>query len=194
VLKEKTLDQILDVLNLTAKYHSTGLPAQKAYQRSVKDVAHKYSVRYQTIADGCRRRLNLDNVNEFMALLDEWLGGQPRRLKELLVKNIGQLDEYKVENFFDQNIQVPVPSTTQDQRKVEEGFEALTFKIPRNIASQFRVLAEAEGKTIQDLASSVFKKYVDEHHFAYVKNLINSLPLVDRELIIATLVNDLKTK
>jgi hypothetical protein len=39
-----------------------------------------------------------------MELLNEWLSGNPAPLKDLLIKNIGQMDEYKVENFFDRKL------------------------------------------------------------------------------------------
>jgi hypothetical protein len=41
MLSEKTLDQILGVLELTTKYCQASLPTIKAYQKSVKDIAHK---------------------------------------------------------------------------------------------------------------------------------------------------------
>ena len=191
MLTEKTLDQILGVLELTRKYYHTGLPVTKAYQKSVKDIAHRYSVRYQTIADGCRRRLYLDNVEEFIKLLSEWLVGKPLPLKELLIKNIGELDKYKVENFFDQ----PAPASTSKtvvSRNVEEIFEVVTFKAPRNIVSQLRVLAEAEEKSVQEFMNILIKQYVDEHYLAHVKNLINALPPKEREQIITDLSNSMK--
>jgi len=191
MLTEKTLDQILGVLELTSKYHQTGLPTPKAYQKSVKDIAHKYSLRYQTIADGCRRRLNLDNVNEFMGLLTEWLGGNPRPLKDLLIKNIGQIDEYKVENFFDHSV---TTFSTKDviAREVEEAYDVITFKTPRNIASQLRALAEAENQSVQDFMNIIVKQYVDLHYVEYVKKLINSLPPGRKEAILNELSKSLK--
>lgn len=191
MLTEKTLDQILGVLELTSKYYQTGLPIPKAYQKSVKDIANKYSVRYQTIADGCRRRLNLDNVNEFIELLTEWLGGNPRLLKDLLIKNIGQIDEYKVENFFDHSTAIPFKQV-DGMRKVEEASEPLAFKAPRNIVSQLRALAEAEDKSIHDLLNIIVKQYVDLHYMEYVKKLINSLPPGRKEAILKDLANSLK--
>lgn len=191
MLTEKTLDQILGVLDLTGKYCQTGLPIPKAYQKAVKDIAHKHSVRYQTIADGCRRRLNLDNVNEFMKLLTEWFGGNPRPLKDLLVKNIGQIDEYKVENFFDQKT-VSSSTVKAAKREAEDTFEVITFKTPRNTASQLRALAEAEDKSIQDLMNVIVKQYVDQHYVEYVKNLFNSLPPDRKEKILKELSNPLK--
>lgn len=190
MLTEKTLDQILGVLELTSKYCETGLPIPKAYQKSVKDIANKYSVRYQTIADGCRRRLNLDNINEFIELLNEWLGGSPSQLKELLLKNVGNLDEYKIENFFDHN---RISSTeTSFKRKVEDPFEAITFKTNRNIASQLRSLADAEGKSVQDYINIIIKDHIDKNYVEYVKKLVNTLPTAHREKVIAELAKSVE--
>jgi hypothetical protein len=193
MLTGKTLDQILGVLEFTEKYYATGLPIVKAYQKSVKNIAHQYSVRYQTIADGCRRRLNLVNINEFMELLNEWFGGNPSPLKDLLIKNIGELDKYKVENFFDHNRVFPSTSI-KIERKVEEAFEVITFKTPQNIASQLRSLAEAEGKSIQEFMNIITKNYVDRHYVEYLKNLISSLPQEHKEQVIAELTNSLESK
>jgi len=189
MLTEKTLDQILGVLELTSKYCEAGLSIPKAYQKSVKDIANKYSVRYQTIADGCRRRLNLDNINEFIKLLNEWLGGSPSQLKELLLNNVGNLDEYKIENFFDLN--KTLPTETSVQRKVEDTFEVITFKTNRNIASQLRSLADSEGKSVQDYMNFIIKGHVDKHYVEYVKKLVSSLPAAHREKVIAELANSL---
>ena len=190
MLTEKTLDQILGVLELTSKYYESGLPIPKAYQKSVKDIANKYSVRYQTIADGCRRRLNLDNINEFMGLLDKWLGGSPSQLKELILNNVDNLDKYKVENFFDKD---RVASTEASiKRNIEDSFEVITFKTNRNIASQLRSLADAEGKSVQDYMNFITKNYVDKHYIDYDKKLVSSLPATDREKVITELANGLK--
>lgn len=190
MLTEKTLDQILGVLELTSKYCESGLPIPKAYQKSVKDIANKYSVRYQTIADGCRRRLNLENINEFIELLDKWLGGSPSQLKELLINNVDNLDEYKVENFFDQT---RTGSTgISIKRNVEESFEVITFKTTKSLASQLRSLADAEGKSVQEYMNFIIKDHVDEHYIEYVKKLVSSLPATHREKVIVELANSLK--
>ena len=189
MLTEKTLDQILGVLELTSKYCKSGLAVPKAYQKSVKDIANKYAVRYQTIADGCRRRLNLDNINEFMELLNGWLGGRPIQLKELLLKNVGKIDEYKIENFFDHN---RVSSTEISfKRNVEESFEVITFKTNQKVAHQLRSLADAEGKTIQDYMNIITKDHIDKHYVEYVKTLVSSLPSAHKEKVIAELANSL---
>ena len=190
MLTEKTIDQILGVLDLTAKNYESGLPIPKAYQKSVKEIAQKYSIRYQTIADGCRRRLGLDNVNQFVELLREWLTGQPNRLRDLLSKNTGDFEQYAINNFFARK-ELSTPNLT-DPRKVEDTFESVTLKIPQNIAGQLRALAEAEGKSFQDLCTRMIKEYVDKNYVEYLKKIINSLPQNHKEQVLAELSKGLQ--
>ncbi|RJX19383.1 MAG: hypothetical protein C4563_07980 [Desulfobulbus sp.] len=123
-----------------------------------------------------------------MELLTEWLSGNPAPLKDLLVKNIDQMDEYKVENFFDHKL-VTTSTKTESERKVEDSFEVITVKAPRNIVSQLRALAESEDKSLQDLINIIVKQYVDQHYVEYVRKLINSLPPGRKETILKELSN-----
>ena len=191
MLTEKTINQILGVLDLTVKNYESGLPVPKAYQKSVKDIAHKYSIKYQTIADGCRRRLGLDNVNQFVELLYEWLGGQPNRLRDLLLKNAADFEQYRINKFFDQKEISPQNFTVE--RNVDVSFETISLKISQNIALQFRALAEVEGKTIQDLSGSLIKEYVDKNYVEYLKRIINSLPQSHKDQVLAELAKELKS-
>jgi len=191
MLTEKTLDQILGVLDLTEKYYRNGMSLSKAYQKSVKEIALKYSVRYQTIADGCRRRLNLNNVNEFMELLREWLAGNNQKLKDLLSKNINAFKQYKLDNFFKETGQA-LSSAERQPRKVEETVESILFSIPSSIASQLRTIAEAKGETIQDLSSLIINEYVTANYVEYLKDLISSLPQKHKEQVIEALRNQVE--
>ncbi|MBI5076585.1 MAG: hypothetical protein HZB62_15650 [Nitrospirae bacterium] len=186
MLTTKTLDQILGVLELTKKYYATGISPSKAYQKSVKEIAHSNSVRYQTIADGCCRRLNLDDINKFIHLLKEWLLGEPRGLKALIAGNIRKSDEYKIDEFFGHPI-FASPVNSQSAGKIEGLFNVITLKAPRSTANQLRALAEAEGRSPEDFALGIINKYVDEYYLLYLKKLINSLPLERRQEIISTL-------
>jgi hypothetical protein len=194
MLTEKTLDQIIGVLELTEKYYRTGLHVSKAYQKAVKDIAHKYSVRYQTIADGCSRRLNLDTVEVFIGLTSQWLNGNGNQLKALIIKNISELDEYKVENFFDHNRPSSPPSNQppSTSRNVEEATELISLKISRNLVEQLRALSEAENKKLPEFIINIIKEYLDIHYVEFVRNLINSLPQDRREKILRDMANHLK--
>lgn len=192
MLTEKTIDQILGVLDLTAKNYESGIPVSKAYQKSVKDIAKRYSIRYQTIADGCRRRLGLDNINQFIELLKEWLGGQPNKLRDLLTKNAGDYEQYRIKNFFDKKNLTP-PNITVE-RNIEDKLGVVSLKIPQTIAAQFCALAEAKGESIQDLTISIIKEYVDKNYIEYLKNIINSLPQSHKEQVLAELAKGLNLK
>jgi hypothetical protein len=191
MLTEKTIDQILGVLDLTVKNYESGLPISKAYQKSVKDIAQRYSIRYQTIADGCRRRLGLDNANQFINLLNEWIGGKPNRLKDLLIKNAGDFEQHRIKNFFDKTELTP-PNLTLE-RKVEN-IEVVSLKIPQNCATQLRALAEAKRESVQDLINNIIKEYVDINFVEYLKNFINSLPQSHKEQVLAELEESLNLK
>jgi hypothetical protein len=123
-------------------------------------------------------------------LLREWLTGQPNRLRDLLSKNAGDFEQYTINNFFDRK-ELPTPNLT-DLRKIDETFESVSLKIPQNIAAQFRALAEAEGKSLQDLCIRMIKEYVDKNYVEYLKNIINSLPQNHKEQVLAELSKGLQ--
>ena len=99
MLTRKTLDQILEVLKGVRKHHAMGKPLLKSYQRSVRDVARLYHTSYQTIADGCRRRLNLADRDEFLLHVDRWLRGDPTGLSALLKNNVSEFEHIKINNW-----------------------------------------------------------------------------------------------
>ena len=189
MLTEKTVDQILGVLDLTAKYFESSLPVPKAYQKSVKDIARRYSIRYQTIADGCRRRLGLDNVNQFIELLKEWLGGQPTNLKDLLIKNTSDFEQHRIIAFFEKR----QLSTTNliVERNVESKLDVISLQIPQNITAQLRALAGAKEESIQDLTFRIIMEYVNTNYVEYLKKIINSLPQSHKEQVLAEFAKDL---
>jgi hypothetical protein len=82
-----TVRQILDVLKVCYDNQRKGLSLSRSYQDGVREVAHENGVTYQTIGDGCRRRLRLKDINEFYNLLGGWTKGEPSGLIEQLKKN-----------------------------------------------------------------------------------------------------------
>lgn len=186
MLTEKTVDQIIGVLELTEKYFKSGIPAPKAYQRSVNEIAQNYSIKYQTIADGCRRRLGLGNANQFIELLKEWLSGQPDDLRKLLTKHSGESEQYKIDKFFDRTRSVLHETTPPIN--LEEQFELLSIRIPQNTSFQLRTLAESKRESVQDFANKIIKEFVENNYVEYLKTFLNSLPQKQREQVIAELL------
>ena len=185
MLTEKTVEQILEVLDKTSKSYNSGLPINKAYQKAVKEVSQTHSIKYQTVADGCRRRLGLSNVNEFIKILSEWLNGNSDNLIDLLHKNTGDFEKYKIDQFFHRGTsQTPEIETN---RKVDISTESITIKLPVKTIAQLRSLAEADRKSAQNLATKIIDDYVNIHYLKHVKNIISSLPQSHKEQILIEL-------
>ena len=128
----------------------------------------------------------MDNVNQFIELLGGWLTGGSQKLRDLLIKNADEHDEYKINTFFEKHLlsSSVIPGV---ERNVEDKVEVVTFKIAQNISLQFRALAEAEGKSVQDLVVCVIKDYVNKNYVEHLKQVINSLSQGDKEKILAEL-------
>jgi hypothetical protein len=186
MLTEKTLDQILGVLERTTKYYREGIPLVKAYQKSVKEVADLYSIRYQTIADGCRRRLNLDNINEFIELLREWLSGNSKNLKQLLAKNVHEFEHYKLDKFFSSS-QYSELVSAHTEPMISTDTQIISFRIPNNISIQLKTLAEGTGKSVQELVADFVVRNVSEEYVKYLKKQIEALPEKEKVKILESL-------
>lgn len=173
MLTEKTVNQILWVLELTKKNFNSGLSIAKSYQKAVGEVADRNKIRYQTIADGCRRRLGLDDVGQLVELLEDWLDGRPEQLKELLILHAEDYKE-KINAFF-----VGGRATSESLTlKVDAfpGSETLLIRLSHQMFSQLKDLADFNGKTVQAFSASIIEDYVSRQYVNHVMNVINSMP------------------
>ena len=181
MLTEKTVDQILWVLDLTEKNFKTGISIAKSYQKAVNEVADRHKVRYQTIADGCRRRLGLDDVGQLMGFLENWLNGRPEQLKELLMLRAKDYKE-KINAFFVAN-----RSSSENLTSMAGAFpgsETLLVRLSQQVFSQLKDLADFDGKTVQEFSADIIEDYVNRQYVEYVKHVINSLPQEARRQIL----------
>ncbi len=96
----KTLEQILKVISLTSKHYSSGNGIDRSYQYGVNRVCQEYGVAYQTIGDGCRRRLGLADISEFKRMLQAALEGDPSQLRELLLHRASRSYHDRINDFF----------------------------------------------------------------------------------------------
>ena len=72
MLTHKTLKIIFEVLLKIRQYYVGGERLIKAYRKAIRTVASQNKIFYQTVADGCCRRLNL-NRDGFLDLVRAWL-------------------------------------------------------------------------------------------------------------------------
>ncbi len=98
-MRQETLEQIQKVISLAAQRYHRGDGINRAYQYGVKSVAKEYGITYQTIADACRRRLGLGEVDEFKKILKSCLEGDQISMRDLLVHNNPQLHD-EIDDFL----------------------------------------------------------------------------------------------
>jgi hypothetical protein len=109
-----TLQQVLDVLTYAKQNHEAGLKIKYAYRDAIGRVAQEYDVNYQTIGDGCRRRLQLSSMDEFGRLITKWIEGNPDPLQRVLKSAINKRFHYLVDDFFQSMEEQPEDSDSSE--------------------------------------------------------------------------------
>lgn len=100
MLEPNSVGQILRVLELLRQNKRLGFETSNACSRAIQQVAKESDVRYQTIGDGCRRRLGLVDMSEFHRLAEDWLRGNSAPLITVLKTNSDRSAASRIEAFF----------------------------------------------------------------------------------------------
>ena len=153
MMKGQTVEQLLLVFRLFRESYARGKPLHKAYQEAVREVADGHAVTYQTIGDGCRRRLKLISIRELYALLARWMEGDPEPLAKQLKAASDPSAHDDIMEFFGSEAR-PV---TSDSR-----FDTFSIGLPERGARMARALAEIEGVSTSELLSRLVESAVAE--------------------------------
>ena len=151
-----TVQQLLQVFRLFRENHAGGMPLHRSYPEAVRTVAKNYSVTYQTIGDGCRRRLELSNINELYEMLSAWVGGEPRALLHQLKEHSDPAAHADIDRFFSggggpsPHVETKKPSPKAPSREESETF---SFRLPAPDARMLKALAELEGVSVGELTA-----------------------------------------
>lgn len=154
-----TVQQLLQVFRLFHENHARGMPLNRFYHEAVRTVAKNFSVTYQTIGDGCRRRLELTNINELYEMLSAWLRGEPHALLSQLKKHSDPTAHAEIEKFFSAT-ELTAPSRTRTSSIVssKEEFEVVPSRLQARNARLLRALAELDGaEAIARMVSSAVR-------------------------------------
>ena len=152
MITSQTVEQLLLVFRLSRERYARGEPLRRSYQRAVREVADRHSVRYQTIGDGCRRRLKLNDISELYTLLRRWLDGDPEPLANQLKAVSDPTAHDDIAGFFGS----PTPSAKVTPRQAgaatsDDKDATFSFRLPEHDARKLRALAELEGVSPPEL-------------------------------------------
>lgn len=151
MLELASVEQILRVLELIRQNNRLGFDISAATSRAIQQVAKESNVRYQTIGDGCRRRLGLTDMSEFHQLVEEWLHGNHTLLATVLKKNSTSGAAPRISAFFNEGkATTRSPEDSRPIRRVgavtEAQSDALKVVIEDADARMLRVLSQLEDR------------------------------------------------
>jgi len=170
-LTHGSVQQLIQVLERTAKHHRNGAPLPTAYRDSVRDVSRRHGVTYQTIGDLCRRRLALSDIGEFMDLLGKWLRGDADPLRHRIKRHSTRTAHAEVDHFFSTTVpsgsetSVTAPRTTSSQVEPTErppALESLHLLVEADLADRLRLAQIAGiGSTLEETAIALLERGFD---------------------------------
>lgn len=156
MLRPRTVTQLLEVLELYRKERNGGETVERALQGAIQRVAERYNVTYQTIGDGCRRRLALPTIEHLHTLLSRWDSGDRGPLARLFKDHSHASSHWEIESFFDGNWSEPKAdaSESMDSRPARSSTNgSFAIELPAADMSRLRSLAQIMGSTPESLAA-----------------------------------------
>jgi hypothetical protein len=172
MMTPKTVEQLLQVFRLFRDNHASGKPLHASYHDAVREVARLNSVTYQTIGDGCRRRLRLADINELYELLAAWVKGDSRGLIQQLKQSSDLSAHAEIDAFFS-----AAGTEVAEKKKPlhlvsHENSETFSFRLSSDDARMLKALAELEGTSVGALSSRVVSEAVQSRMTTVARSII----------------------
>jgi len=151
MLESHSVEQVLRVLEFLRQNKRLGFDTSVACSRAIQQVAKQSNVRYQTIGDGCRRRLGLTDMSAFHRLAEDWLRGDVAPLATVLKQKSAKSARPLIDAFFAS----PSPATktaNEVRSSMRRSPETLRVSMPVRItlsaddSRMLRVLAQLEDR------------------------------------------------
>jgi hypothetical protein len=151
MLELASVEQILRVLELIRQNNRLGFDISAATSRAIQQVARESNVRYQTIGDGCRRRLGLTDISEFHRLAEEWLRGNSTPIAKVIKNNSSSSAASRISAFFsDSDVSGRRAEASRSVRRVggakEAASDPFSIKVEDADARMLRVLSQLEER------------------------------------------------
>ena len=161
MLNSNTIHQLLEVLAIFYKSHSRGNPVNRSYHEAVRRVAQKYGVTYQTIGDGCRRRLKLLDVGQLYTFLQRWIEGDPHGLITVLKNNTDSHNHEEIDRFFKDPPFLSNHSEEYGPVQINAiRAETFSFQLPEKDARILRAISEISGTPVPEILTQIVTKSI----------------------------------
>jgi hypothetical protein len=177
MMTSHTVQQLLQVFRHFRENHASGMSLHRSYSAGVRAVAKEHAVTYQTIGDGCRRRLRLTEINQLYELLAAWVKGDPRGLVRQLKENSDPVAGADIDQFFASGdgpsspVETRKPSLKAPSREESETF---SFRLPAPDARMLKALAELEGVSVGELTAREVAVAVRDRITAVARGIVKN--------------------
>ena len=160
------------------------------YQSAVEKTRRHFGVTYQTIGDLCRRRLNLQDIDDFYRLLGGWVGGDPMPLAQLLKEHTPQ--SYHKEIDLALGLSTAAGSAPRNDlaiaAKTESAMETFCFHLSKEQSHKIKALAEIEGLSIGEWLSSNVADLVTLGIQNWLRKEVKQMKAEDRDIFFSKIV------
>lgn len=175
MMTPQTVQQLLQVFRAFRGNHRSGMPLHRAYQEGVRAVADAHSITYQTVGDGCRRRLGLNDIAELYELLASWVKGDPCGLVRQLKEHSDPTAHSEIEQFFSGGDAAPVEiKKASPKSAATDETEVFQFRLPARDARMLKALAELEGVSASELIGNTISAAVRDRMAAVARGIIKN--------------------
>ncbi len=173
-ISSKTLDQILEVIRKSKTNYLSGSPIHTSVQMGIYNVSKSYNVTYQTIEDGCRRRLGLKTIDDFRRMLSEYFNGNPNNLQSILLEHTYTNLHNQINEYFKGNVTSlkKTGDKIQYQPLPEQTTEVFSFRLDEETSKKLRLLLGYLGTSSSEWISKIIKKKVNEDLQELLKSLV----------------------
>lgn len=175
MMTPQTIKQLLHVFRSFRDNYKSGMPLHRAYQEAVRSVADAHSITYQTVGDGCRRRLGLNNINKLYELLAAWVKGDSRGLVGQLKENSDPSSHAEIEQFFAAGDAAQADTGKPSPKGLLNGeTEIFQFRLPERDARLLKALAELEGVSSSELIVRTISTAVRDRLAVVARSIIKN--------------------
>jgi hypothetical protein len=173
MIKIGTVRQIFEVLQTFNSNYGSGDSINRAYQRAVRTIADKHKVTYQTIGDGCRRRLHLDDIDQLYTLLRNWTEGDHKPLLSQLRSSAHPNTHKEILDFFathsSSSAQIKISTPTGKN----EPTEVFSFRIGQKDARMLRALAEVDGLPLAEFIAKLVSDSLGDRLTEFARGIVD---------------------
>jgi hypothetical protein len=173
MMNSHSIQYILQVFRAFRENQARGMPVPKSYQKAVKGVAQRHEIAYQTVGDGCRRRLGLNNINELYELLSAWVRGDSGGLIRQLKAKADSSTHAEIDQFFATiGSSTPLNQNVSIKDGTADEAEIVPLRLCVRDARMLRALAELAGTSAGELAAAVIVPHVRERMKTVARELV----------------------